>query len=56
MIRRLCCWVLFVVLLLVAWRLASVLVDMVLLVIIVVALVALVALVACRRWPSKRKA
>ncbi|WP_176386949.1 hypothetical protein [Klebsiella variicola] len=50
MIRRLCCWVLFVVLLLVAWRLASVLVDMVLLVIIVV------ALVACRRWPSKRKA
>ncbi|EKQ8000909.1 hypothetical protein ACHCAK_20560 [Raoultella ornithinolytica] len=49
MIRRLCCWVLFVVLLLVAWRLAGMLMDMVLLVVIVA------ALAVCRYWPFKKK-
>ena len=41
---------LFTVLLLVAWRLAGMLMDMVLLVVIVA------ALVVYRRWPFKRKA
>ncbi|EPH9686474.1 hypothetical protein ACS35Z_005214 [Klebsiella michiganensis] len=49
MMRRLCYWALFVVLLLVAWRLAGIMVDMVLLIIIVV------VLVVCRRRPFKRK-
>ena len=41
---------LFTVLLLVVWRMAGMLMDMVLLVVFVA------ALVACRRWPFKRKA
>ncbi|SBZ29160.1 Uncharacterised protein [Klebsiella pneumoniae] len=49
MLRRLCSWTLFVVLLLVAWRLAGFLMDMALLVLI------LSALAACRYWPFKRK-
>ncbi|HBR7673074.1 TPA: hypothetical protein L9396_004692 [Klebsiella pneumoniae] len=49
MLRRLCVWTLFVVLLLVAWRLAGILMDMALLVLI------LSALAACRYWPFKRK-
>ncbi|HHT0550783.1 TPA: hypothetical protein ACTW9E_003409 [Klebsiella michiganensis] len=49
MMRRLCFWALFAVLLFVAWRLVGMLMDMVLLVVIVA------ALVACRRWPFKRK-
>ncbi|WP_374748782.1 hypothetical protein [Klebsiella variicola] len=39
MLRRLCFWVLFAVVLLVAWRLAGMLMDLVLLVVIVGALV-----------------
>ncbi|HIH4621383.1 TPA: hypothetical protein ACYSAU_001287 [Klebsiella variicola] len=38
MLRRLCFWVLFAVVLLVAWRLAGMLMDLVLLVVIVGAL------------------
>lgn len=49
MLRRLCFWALFAVLLLVAWRLAGMLMDMVLLAVIVA------ALVVCRCWPFKRK-
>ncbi|EIV5407169.1 TPA: hypothetical protein RFV78_004807 [Klebsiella pneumoniae subsp. pneumoniae] len=49
MLRRLCFWTLFVVLLLVAWCLAGILMDMALLVLI------LSALAACRYWPFKRK-
>ncbi|EPU6896143.1 MULTISPECIES: hypothetical protein [Raoultella] len=49
MLRRLCFWALFAVLLFVAWRLAGMLMDMVLLVVI------LAALVVCRYWPFKRK-
>ncbi|WP_421074246.1 hypothetical protein [Klebsiella quasipneumoniae] len=49
MLRRLCFWALFAVLLFVAWRLAGMLMDMVLLVVI------LAALAACRYWPFKRK-
>ncbi|HCB2065817.1 MULTISPECIES: hypothetical protein [Klebsiella pneumoniae complex] len=48
MMRRLCFWSLFAVLLLVAWRLAGMLIDLVLLAIIVT------ALVMCRCWPFKR--
>lgn len=48
MLRRLCFWTLFAVLLLLAWRLAGMLMDMVLLVVI------LSALAACRYWPFKR--
>ncbi|HCM7509992.1 TPA: hypothetical protein N3486_002250 [Klebsiella aerogenes] len=47
MLRRLCFWALFAVLLFVAWRLAGVL--MVMLVVI------LAALAACRYWPFKSK-
>ncbi|EOW0016585.1 TPA: hypothetical protein M4Y70_001301 [Klebsiella variicola] len=50
MLRRLCFWVLFAVVFLVAWRLAGMLMDMVLLVVIVG------ALAVCWRWPFKRKA
>ncbi|HBQ5642583.1 TPA: hypothetical protein L7572_005578 [Klebsiella variicola] len=49
MLRRLCFWALFAVLLLVAWRVAGMLMDMALLLTIVA------ALVVCRRWPFKRK-
>ncbi|EPM1750073.1 hypothetical protein L9Y59_004506 [Klebsiella variicola] len=49
MMRRLCFWALFAVLLFVAWRLAGVLMDMVMLVVI------LAALAACRYWPFKSK-
>lgn len=49
MLRRLCFWALFAVVLLVAWRLVDMLMGMVLLAIIVV------VLVGCRRWPFKRK-
>ncbi|MGS3448549.1 hypothetical protein ACB376_11155 [Klebsiella electrica] len=50
MLRRLCFWALFAVVLLVAWRLAGMLMDMVLLVVIVG------ALAVCWRWQFKRKA
>lgn len=40
MLRRLCFWTLFAVLLLVAWRLAGMLMDMALLVVIIAALAA----------------
>ena len=50
MLRRLCFWALFAVLLFVAWLLAGMLMDMVLLVVIVA------ALLVCRCWPFKRKA
>ncbi|HBV4373922.1 TPA: hypothetical protein ACLFZQ_005187 [Klebsiella pneumoniae] len=49
MLRRLCFWALFAVLLFVAWQLAGMLMDMALLVVI------LSALAACRYWPFKRK-
>ncbi|HDV8371246.1 TPA: hypothetical protein RKT69_000608 [Raoultella ornithinolytica] len=49
MLRRLCFWALFAVLLFVAWRLVGMLMDVVLLVVI------LVALAGCRYWPFKRK-
>lgn len=49
MLRRLCFWALFAVLLFVAWRLAGVLMDMVMLVVI------LAALAACRYWLFKSK-
>ncbi|HEC2616942.1 hypothetical protein ACUIG5_17725 [Raoultella ornithinolytica] len=49
MLRRLCFWALFAVVLLVAWRVAGMLMDLVLLAVIVA------MLVACRRWPFKRK-
>lgn len=49
MLRRLCFWALFAVLLLIAWRVAGVLMDKVLLVIIVV------TLVMYRRKVFKRK-
>ncbi|EOV2105884.1 hypothetical protein ACOD9E_005351 [Klebsiella pneumoniae] len=49
MLRRLCFWTLFAVLLLVAWRLAGMLMDMALLVAIIA------ALAFCRYWPLKRK-
>ncbi|HIC8972251.1 TPA: hypothetical protein ACW71X_002487 [Klebsiella aerogenes] len=49
MLRRLCFLALFAVLLFVAWRLAGMLMDMVLLVVIIA------ALAACRYWPFKRK-
>ena len=49
MLRRLCFWALFAVLLFVAWRLAGVLMDMVMLVVI------LAALAACRYWTFKSK-
>ncbi|HDT6510523.1 TPA: hypothetical protein QFV83_003911 [Klebsiella aerogenes] len=49
MLRRLCFWGLFAVVLLVAWRLAGMLMDLVLLAVIVG------ALVVYRRWPFKRK-
>ena len=49
MLRRLCFLALFAVLLFVAWRLAGMLMDMVMLVVI------LDALVACRYWPFKSK-
>ncbi|MBL0787768.1 hypothetical protein JK333_01715 [Klebsiella michiganensis] len=49
MLRRLCFWALFAVLLFVAWRLVGMLMDVVLLVVI------LVALAGCRFWPFKRK-
>ncbi|KYL43411.1 membrane protein [Klebsiella pneumoniae] len=39
MLRRLCFWVLFTIALFVAWRLAGLLLDLVLLVVIVVALI-----------------
>ncbi|HGK4306793.1 TPA: hypothetical protein ACJ2P7_003195 [Klebsiella pneumoniae] len=39
MLRRLCFWALFAVLLFLAWRLAGMLMDMVLLVIIIVTLI-----------------
>ena len=50
MLRRLCFWALFAVVLLVAWRLVGMLMDMALLAVIVG------ALAVCRRWPFKRKA
>lgn len=49
MMRWLCFWALFAVLLLVAWRLAGMLMDMVLLAVIVT------ALVVCRRCHLKEK-
>ncbi|HDT4442970.1 TPA: hypothetical protein ACXG81_004820 [Klebsiella pneumoniae] len=49
MLRRLCFLALFAVLLFVAWRLAGVLMDMVMLVVI------LAVLAACRYWPFKSK-
>ncbi|EOE2154601.1 hypothetical protein ACT5NI_003218 [Klebsiella pneumoniae] len=49
MLRRLCFWVLFAVVLLVAWRLAGMLLDLVLLTVIVW------VLVVCGLWPFKRK-
>ncbi|EJO2889456.1 hypothetical protein NRF51_005430 [Klebsiella pneumoniae] len=49
MLRRLCFWALFAVLLLVALRLAGMLMDMALLVVIIA------ALAVCRYWPLKRK-
>ncbi|HGS6578943.1 TPA: hypothetical protein ACMEJW_001736 [Klebsiella pneumoniae] len=49
MLRRLCFWMLFAVLLLVAWRMAGMLIDMALLVVI------LAALAVSRYWPFKRK-
>ncbi|EMO3466686.1 hypothetical protein PAG72_24095 [Klebsiella pneumoniae] len=49
MLRRLCFWTLFAVLLLVALRLAGMLMDMALLVVIIA------ALAVCRYWPLKRK-
>ncbi|EMP7435431.1 MULTISPECIES: hypothetical protein [Klebsiella pneumoniae complex] len=47
MLRRLCFWALFAVVLLVAWRVAGMLMDMVLLVVIVG------GLVVCGLWPFK---
>ncbi|MFS3509311.1 hypothetical protein [Citrobacter braakii] len=49
MIKRLSWWALFIVTLLIAWRLAGVLMDFALLVVI------LCALVIYRRWPGKTK-
>ncbi|HEB5414856.1 TPA: hypothetical protein R0F52_004694 [Klebsiella pneumoniae] len=49
MLRRLCFWALFAVVLLVAWRVAGMLMDIVLLAVIVA------MLVACRYWPFKSK-
>ncbi|HCM5352190.1 TPA: hypothetical protein N3N86_003268 [Klebsiella pneumoniae] len=49
MLRRLCFWALFAVLLFVAWQLAGGLMDMVTLVVI------LAVLAACRYWPFKSK-
>ncbi|HED2815987.1 TPA: hypothetical protein R4Z58_003611 [Klebsiella pneumoniae] len=49
MLRRLCFWALFAVSLLLAWRLAGMLMDMALLVVIIT------ALAVCRYWSFKRK-
>ena len=49
MIKRIGWWALFIVSLLIAWRLAGVLMDFVLLAVIIS------ALVAYRRWPGKTK-
>ncbi|HGT2737083.1 TPA: hypothetical protein ACM20R_003415 [Klebsiella pneumoniae] len=49
MLRRLCFWALFAVLLFVAWRMAGVLMDMVMLVVIIA------VLAACRYRPFKSK-
>lgn len=49
MLRRFAFWLMFIIVLLIAWRLAGVLVDLALLVVLVV------ALLAFRFWPFKSK-